>query len=201
MFRMSLRELLIGVALLAVAIVSLKYASDTWLAIVAAITMLIFFVELIVAVVDRGPRQAFAIGCALTITAYALVLNTGQRTSGSSGSISSQNVELDHMRGRIPTTRLLRYVHAAVEDGTYVNVFTGKELPNRDPAKDPNRGSGGFGGLGTAVSYREIPPREIFMPVGHCWWALILGYAGGHFANNVYGRRLRDEQKLPVDTS
>jgi len=202
MFRMSLRELLIGVALLAIAIVSLKYASDTGLVIVAAITMLVFFVALIVAVVDRGTRQAFAIGFALIMAAYGLVLMTGQRISGFSGNITSKNIEFDQWEGRLPTTRLLRYVHASIDKSQYVDAKTGKEIAHFSPpwAVTPQTRAGGTFG-GKTFSFIEIPSRDVFMPIGHCWWALILGYAGSHFAKYVYWRRLRDEQKLPADTS
>jgi hypothetical protein len=110
----------------------------------------------------------------------------------------------------LPTTRLLRYVHNAVQSSGYFDNRSGKEVPDYDPSNVPNAGEGGFrgsmvldpgGGFGLAVSFREIPPREVFMPIGHCWWALILGYAGGHFARFVYWRRCRDEQKLPAETS
>ncbi len=208
-FRMSLREILVLVAMVALAISSLKYAEDTWLALVAGVTMIAFFVVLIVAVVDRGPRQAFAIGFALTMFAYGLILMTGQRTIGSGGSVSSKNIEFHQWEGRLPTTHVLRYIHLGVNSSGYFDNTTGKELPDYDPAKDPNR-EGGFGGRRVqtpgggwfpAISYREIPPREKFMPIGHCWWAMILGYAGGHFARFVYWRRLRSERKLPAETS
>jgi len=202
MFRLSLREMLVLVAMVALAIGSLKYANDTWLALVAGVTMITFFVVLIMAVVDRGLQQAFAIGFALTMIAYGLILMTGQTTSGSSGNVRSRNIEFDQYGGRLPTTRLLGYVHAAVQTSGYFDNVTGKALPNYDPAKNPTRGGGGGGGgFGPVVSYREIPPREKFMPIGHCWWAMILGYAGGHFARFVYGRRLPEEQKLTARMS
>jgi hypothetical protein len=33
------------------------------------------------------------------------------------------------------------------------------------------------------------------MPTGHCWWALILGYAGGQFGRFVYARRVREGER------
>jgi hypothetical protein len=32
-----------------------------------------------------------------------------------------------------------------------------------------------------------------FLPIGHFWFALLLGYLGGHFARFVYLRRLKDQ--------
>jgi hypothetical protein len=177
MWRLSLRESLVLMTAVALAVASLKYASEAWLAIVLAVTMLAFFVALIVAVVDRGPRQAFTIGFALTMAGYWLVVLSGTKVVPNTGSM---NIEFDHIEGRLPTTRLLRYVHSAIGRGRYFNPFTGQELPNYDPATDPNRnvGGGGFATPATMVSYQEIPPREIFMPIGHCWWGLLLAYLG-----------------------
>jgi hypothetical protein len=195
MFRLSLRELMVIVACVALAIVSLKYASDGWLAVIAGVTMAALFVAIIVAAVDRGPRQAFAIGFALTMSVYwMIVLNGATSTSG----FPSRNLEFDQWAGKLPTTRLLRYVHRVLEHGGYYDSSTGKEISDYDPAKDLNRttGGGGFAGAsggGGRVSYRERPPREFFMPIGHCWWGLLLAYCGGHFARYVYGRRVMEQ--------
>ncbi len=194
MVRLSLRELLGMVACVALAIVSLRYASEGWLAIVAAVTMAAFFVSIIVAAVDRGPRQAFAIGFALTLGVYWPIVLKGAQSGGGNG-FPSKNLEFDQWEGKLPTTRLLRYVHMAVDHGGYYDFSTGKKIPDYDPAQDsnPNLGGGGFGGGTSRVSYREAPPREIFMPIGHCWWGLLLAYCGGHFARFVYGRRVKEQ--------
>jgi hypothetical protein len=199
LFRLSLREMLIFVALVALAIASLKYANDVFLALVAAVAMFALIVALIIAAVDRGPRQAFAIGVTLTMLAYGLILITGQRTSGSGGNVTSKNIEFDQWAGRLPTTRLLRYVHMAVQRNEWIDFRTGKVIPNYDPniAVNPNKGGGGFGGGGGrsgGAAFRETPPRQIFMPIGHCWWALILGYAGGQFGRYIYARRQREHE-------
>jgi hypothetical protein len=181
MFRLSLRELLTIVAFVAIGIASLKYANDFWLAVVAAVTMLSFFAVTIVAIVDGGPRQAFAIGFALTMLAYGLILLTGRTTLGFGGNSYSKNIEMDPYDGRLPTTRMLRYVHIAVTET--------QEAVVGSP----------FSGMAKQVV--EKPQREILMPIGHCWWALVLGYAGGRFARWVYGRRIREQQPLATERS
>jgi hypothetical protein len=206
---MSLRQLMMLVAAVAVAIVSLKYASDAWLAIVAAVAMLAFFAAVIVAAVDRGPRQAFAIGFALTVAVYALVVMNGEKEFPNG---RSRNIEFDQWDGKLPTTRLLRYMHIAVDHGGYYDRATGQEIPDYDPATDPNRNTagGGFGGgglggggfgAGPRVAFRELPPRESFMPVGHLWLGLLLGYLGGLFAVYVYSRRMREQKSLAAQSS
>lgn len=201
MFRISLREVLIVVALANVAIASLKYANEFWLLLVAAVTMIVLFVVLIVAAVDRGSAQAFAIGFALTMISYGFVLMTGQRTTGSGGSVYSKNIEMDQWEGHLPTTRILRYIHNGVGRGEWTDM-NGKVIPGYNPNKPviPNASGGGFF-PGVSAHHREIPPREIFMPIGHCWWALALGYAGGHFARFVYLRRLKKQNPSAAQSS
>lgn len=190
MFRVSLRELLLLVAAVAVAIVSLKYASETWVAIVAGLAMLAFFVAIIVAAVDRGRRQAFALGFALVVIAYGLIVLNMPVTYRVNNQPAG-TMELDQWEGRLPTTRLLRYVHVAVDDSEYVDDATGKVLSNYDATTDGPLRLGG-GGFGTpSVSFRERPPREHFMPIGHLWWAMLFGYVGGRFARFLYLRRTK----------
>jgi hypothetical protein len=177
--RISLRELLIGVALVALALVSLRNANyyTVWPAVATGVTMVALFVALIVAVVDRGPRQAFAMGFALTAVAYGLML------------LSVRTSNFDQFEGWLPTTRLLAYVHRAVDRGGYYDHQTGQLVPDYDPSKL-------LVGATVTASYREDPPREVFMPIGHCWWALILGYAGGWFARFVYSRRTQEQNPI-----
>ena len=190
MFRLSLRELLVFVALVACALASLRFASDGWLQIVVGITMLVFFAMLIRAAVDRGPRQVFALGFVLVMASYGIIIMQSPGTGG----VLNESREFDPWRGRLPTTRLLRYAKRAFDDSKWIDDITGQEIPDYDPssAVGPNIPLPGFGG----VHYREVPPREFFFPIGHCWWTLLLGYLGGRFAMFVYARRI-DPQAAP----
>jgi hypothetical protein len=200
-FRISLRELLVVVSLVALSVASLKFANDFWLAVVAGLAMIALFASLIIAAVDRGPRQAFAIGFALTMIAYGIILTTGQRTRGSGGSVNSENIEFDQWAGHLPTTRLLGYFHMAVERNEWRDM-NGKVVPGYAPNQGQGINAGGFGGsFAASVYFQEVPPREIFMPIGHCWWALLLGCVGGYSARFVYKRRIRDEQNRPAHVS
>jgi len=193
--RISLRELLICVALVALAIVSLKYANDLLLALVSVAAMIALFAGLIVAVVDRGPRQVFAIGFALVMISYGAFVLNGQRAPSGGG---SRNLEFDPYSGQLPTTRLLRFFYQAIVRVSFYDQQTGKHLPNYDPEKAQQDAASGIGsGGGINMSIREDPPREIFMPIGHCWWALVLGYAGGWFARYVYARRTKELSPIP----
>jgi hypothetical protein len=205
MFRMSLRGMLILVALFAIGIVSLVYANDFWVSVVTGIVIVALIAALIVAFVDRGFSQAFAVGFVLVGFVYALAVLSGY-SSLASGNITSdmRNLEFTY-GGRLPTTYSLRFLHQTVIHRTYTDL-SGNPLPNYDPAKDSKTasvggGGGGFSRGGFPARTHESPTREDFMPIGHCWWALLLGYVGGIFAMYVHRRRMRDEEKLPADVS
>lgn len=178
MFRISLRELFVLVACCALALVSLKYASETWVALVSALAMLAIFIAIVTALVDRGPRQAFAIGFAVIVITYGwTVLNTPLPYFGPN---APPTLEFDQWSGRLPTTRLLRYVHQAVDRSEWIDI-NGKVIANYNPQSPA--------AVAPGVSIKEIPPREQFMPIGHMWWALLFGYIGGRFAQFIYRRR------------
>jgi hypothetical protein len=256
----------IAMALVGIAIGSLRYTNEAWLAVVIGVTMALLFWALIVAAVDRGSRQAFALAMALTMIAYGIVLISGYRVSGTSGAVTSRNIEFDHWEGRLPTTRILRFVHQAVDrshwvqvpntlqtgdsdglvyslqltlnnrivpspniavDGDFggetfravqrfqsqaglpttgtvdattwqalgplIDAQTGKALPPFNSAATVAAPAAGIAVVGGG-SFQEDPPREIFMPIGHGWWAVLLGYFGGLFGLVVYRRRKRDAQ-------
>jgi hypothetical protein len=178
---MSLRELLLLVALAALAIASIRYATTTWRTAVYTITMVVFMAGAVVAVIDRGPRQAFAIGMVLTMIIYAISVRNG--VYGERGI----NRELDPDDGRLPTTRISSYFYRPVITYRWFNGDTGGELVNYDPQNPPT-------GLRSKVFRRDIksPSTEDFMQIAHSWWALLLGYLGGQFARFVYVRRTSD---------
>ena len=140
MFRVSLRHLFVLVTFIALAIVSLKYASPIWEATVLGLALIVFFVALIVALVDRGPRQAFAIGMAAVMFGYA--------------GLKFAETPPTPLHLGIPTSALLVYPYMY-----YPEAF---------------------------------PPAEHFFPTAAFWWALLVGYLGGHFARFVYHRRTKE---------
>lgn len=172
--------MLVIVALIAFALASFRYANDSWAVLILGFTMVAVFAAAIIAIVDRGARQGFAIGFTLIAAVYGLLLILGA-------------TEFDQYSGRWPTTRLLRPLHSAMDRSEWINTATGMVIQNFDPHNPtvPIVGGGGVIGAGGGAEWREIPPREAFMPIGHCWWALLLGFIGGHFARYVYLSRMR----------
>lgn len=187
-WRFSLRELLLLLGFVAVGCAALKYAGEAWVTALSAVVLLLFMLSAVSAVVDRGHRQALAIGFALCMGVYGIPF-------------SQENRELDPHAGRLPTTKLLKPLFTALVNGVYIDSSTGKIVPNYNPANTVySLGGGGFGGGGVAptgfpmgVYYLETPPREKFMAVGHLLWALLLGYIGARLAGWIYIRRQREK--------
>jgi hypothetical protein len=71
--RISLRELMIVVAVAAIGLAGLKFASTEMRTVIEALTGLLLFGLLVTAVVDRGSRQAFAAGFVLCTVLYLVV--------------------------------------------------------------------------------------------------------------------------------
>jgi hypothetical protein len=174
-FRISLRELLLLVALAALALASIRYAATTWRTAVYTVTMAVFMWGAVVAVVDRGPRQAFATGLVLIMMIYAVLVRNGVPPTG------ALNRELDPDDGRLPTTRISRFIYHPVRTVRWFDRTPGStrgELVNYDPNNPPP------GVLRARRSTDIDPPADLFMQIVHCWWTLLLGYIGGHFPNS-----------------
>jgi predicted PurR-regulated permease PerM len=194
-FRISLRGMLVLVAAIAMAIASLKYANATWRTIMIGVIMAVVFSALVVAVVDRGFSQAFAIGFTLVAIGYGfVVLNSSVKV------ISNQlNPELSFGFSRLPTTKLLRHLYTGLESGYWRDSQTGQRLPNFDPRKQ-SQWVKVVGGQAVPIDeFVEVPSQEYFIAIGQMWWSMLLGCIGGFFAAFIYRRRMRNEEKLPVE--
>jgi hypothetical protein len=172
--------------------VSLAYASLWWRLGVVSLVLVLFTLTAIEAFVDRGARQAFAIGMLVTLSVYASLIAYGRRDTdrGSEGDFS--------LYGQLPTSRLLRLVHQGIATHRYVNARTGEELPDFDPETDrAAQGGRRYSSPGGIVAQRvDTPPPDEFMKIGHSWWALVFGYIGGRFGRFVYLRRMKEHTSL-----
>jgi len=207
-FRITLRELFLLVTAAALAVASLRGASDGWLMAILSTAMLGLFCATVVAVADRGPRQTFAIAFVVISVGYGILVISLPRTSVA-GSPDSDAAEFDVFACRLPTTRLLRYVFWRSRADVWIDTGTGKVIPGFDPNKPiiPVKGTDPMIGVdkqGKAIfpakSYAEsveVPPRSNFMLLGHIWWATLFGYIGGHCARFVTIGRTG--KRRPVD--
>jgi len=167
MLRISLRQVLILVAAIAMTIVSLKYASPWWQSVVTLIGLLTFFAAMIVGIFDRGPRQTFAIGMVLVMFGYGVLIMNGRRSFSATGGTASYE-EL-HGNGYLPTTDILHEL--------YRLIFGPEEAR-----------------LGRA---QNAPSESTFVQTGYAWWALLLGYLGGSLAQEVDRSRKKREAGVP----
>ena len=178
MTRLSLRTLFLLMAICAVSIASFRHASDGWRTAVVSLAAIEFCVATIMAIVDRGRRRAAAIGCVLFMAAYGLAL----LLSAPLGSTIAENREFNPSTGRLPTSVLLRELYVRVAQVGWVDVRTGKPAKERGSAASVNSGDS------TTTTAGEIPDREVFMVMGHSWWALLLGILGGSVGRWAYAR-------------
>ncbi len=172
---MTLCGLFVLVAILAVCCAALKFGG-VWASVFFGIALLIVLGIAIVAFVDRGSRQAYAIGFTLAAFSYAatvLVTHTGFGGG-----------ELDPYSCNLPTTKLLAPAYTLIVQQTWIDSRTGKEVPNYVPPK-----SGGGGMFPTFVNLHEFPDRRAFMAVGHVLWTLVVGCMGGYFGRLTFARR------------
>ena len=178
---------MILVAAVALAVVSLKYASDVWQGFIGLAAMLALLYVIAVSIFDRGPGQAFAIGFAVAVIAYGLVVANGERFPN-----SKQNVELMVSEGRLPTSVLLRSAYQLVTRLVYVDAINGQTM-NEEDAQRLLTAASQPGSPTPSIRQEFRPPEEFFMQIGHYWWALLLGYVVGQFARFGHQRRPKDK--------
>jgi hypothetical protein len=159
--RVSLRELLLLLGFIALACAALKYANDWWETAISAVALLLLMVSVVVALVDRGRRQAVAIGFAAFMGLYGLM-----------GWIR---------QGDLPTGMPLSFVYRWVVNETWIDLTTGQVVPNYAPTAASN--------FGAAVGLSQTPDRGTYMEIGHLLWGLLLGYVGSRLAAWVFSRR------------
>jgi len=211
-FRVSLREFLLLFAAFAVGFTALKYANEWCLVGLSAVSMLALMAAAVTALLDRGPRQIFALGFATWMLMYGGVLLAQRRTEAIGDGSHTVNPEMYAERSAsLPTTIPLQALYTRINQIWLVDPDTGtrfrlEELPQGTSVRDASLPDDLIARMGTApLNSSATPPRRVirsevtpdarqFMQVGHLLWALLLGYIGGHFAKFVYVRRMREQK-------
>jgi hypothetical protein len=190
--RFSIRDLLLVVTLLAVGCAALKFAGGLWWSILAAASLAAFMAAVIVAFVGHGDQRAFAIGYATCAIIYGSLVYL------------SQAKELEPYANaydvRLPTTAALQPIFRLVNRGRYVDLLTGKEIPNYVPPQSSGgflaSSGGGFGGGGMSTpTYIDSISRQHFMLIGHLLWSVAISAIGGRFARFIYLGKREQQQK------
>jgi hypothetical protein len=175
--RFSLREVLLVLAFVALGCAALKYAGGLWLSVLSAGVLLLFMGAAVVAAVDRGHRQAKALGFALCMAIYGILFWSAPATS------PNQNPELDPHAGSLPTSKALAPLFSAIVKRSYHDLTTGQEVA---PPAPPHFVFSGY--------VQETPDRGQFMATGHLLWTVLLGYFGSRLGLWAYTRRLRSQE-------
>lgn len=174
--KFSSRELFGFAAYVALTLASMRVGG-----VLAAFTLIVIasvaVALLIVALIDRAGRRAFAIGFLVPLLSYAAVHSfTGHDELDPFGNFA------------LPTTRSFQPLHGAFVSSTWIDFTTGKELPDYDPTADPSRHSGG-GGLMPAngmVTTRETPDRATFTLLAHSLIAVLIAMIGARFGVYIH---------------
>lgn len=205
LWRLSILELLLLVGFAAVACASLLNASVLWVSIILSITCLCTLLLAILAICERGVRQAAALSSLAALFLYGLLWTFEPPMNEITDRISAQGpdggVEYKHY---LPSTHLLNAAWDRV-NGTYaINILTG-EVGERLSDDVVTFESGYMGpnlppGWNFNNTVRRAWPRpEHFVGIGHCLFAMALAYISGKLAAFIYLRRLVREQSAPTD--
>src|SRR5262245_30643255 len=151
------------VAAIALAIVSLRYASLLWQGLIGILATLVIMVLLMAAIFDRGPRQAFAIGFCIVALGYGLLLLEFGGYSGQESIFDSQ----------WPTTLVLVEARQLFDHTVYVDAVTGAPVPA--DAKVEMAADGSNRVQGRPISLVEQPTPERFVTTGQFWCAMLFG--------------------------
>jgi len=170
MTRLTIRELLLITAFLATSCAALKYAGNTWWAALFLASFLAVISAGVIAIAERGRRQAAAAGFVFCFCAYAIAIWS------------------DAGRDRLPTTLLLRQLYPLFATSKWLDMRTNEVVPDYDP-QTPSKY--------VTIAYEQS--EYTFHDIGHLLFALAFGYCGARFASWIYLRRETRERKSATD--
>jgi hypothetical protein len=183
----SLREFLCLFTAFCIGCAALKYANDWWAAALQSIVVASAIIATIVAVLDRGARQASAAGFIVALLIYAAAVIAEEKG--------------DPANGRLVTSELTSRLYGLFEETVYFDVkldiqdrveLRREQLP---PGSRILRPGQGYDPATTSVGQLFVdvrrPQQSYFDGVAHSIWALLIGYMANKFAKCVYVRRVR----------
>jgi hypothetical protein len=196
----SLRTLLIATAIVPVAIFAIAKSTPLYVSAAVTVAAVAWIVVAIIAWIDTGSRQAWARGMILAATAYGLL-------------VVSMGTELELQGSRLATSGVLYYAHNLTASDDIQPQLLTFTLMSADGSPGGSASVGSFadvpisantdsGFSGTAQLFRNLlinsnqsPTRRDFGVIGHIYWGMLLGLAGGWFAVWIERRKASHEAK------
>jgi hypothetical protein len=208
-FRFSIRQLLLGTALVAVGCVALRSASPMWVAALLGLTLLLLVAAVPLAIFRQGTNRAWWFGFALFGWLYMLLL-------AYSWSLDPNTTHYNPLRpSSLVTSRLSNLGYdriyggamAQVPQTTYQQVLTTKAYPsaftaNVGVATDPYFSTGSnpiavsyavpvttYQTVALTASMPTGPALDDFVNIAHAFWAVLIAVCGGWFTCWLYATR------------
>jgi len=174
MLRFSIRQLLIGTALLAVAFVALLNASAWWASAMASSALLTFSASIVLAIYRDGQRRAFWIGFSVLGWVYLALL--------AASSALANYVDYPLGRNLLISEQIMGPIYNLAAHGypfipPNLDPFA---VPERDPFTPPPSSTPTRQII--APLWRQPPELRDFFNVGHALWSIGLAAGGGWFA-------------------
>lgn len=230
-FRFSIRQLLLGTALVAAACVALRSASPDWVAALLGLTLLVLVAAIALAIFRQAGQRAFWLGFAMFGWAYLLLLayswSLDPNTSHANplrpySLVTTQLSQSGYNRIYSRPDSVNYYVTPSDISFAYpVTNVTGTMSSGPNTVTMNSNGglakSGDFsfyvgtGGTNTlttiasgpSASVPTGPSQDDFINVAHALWAILIALCGGYFTCWLYATRIAvdNRDRGPVTNS
>jgi hypothetical protein len=199
--RYSIRQLILGMALVGLACVALRNAGPVWVAVLLGGVLILLGAAIPLALFREGQQRAFWFGFGLFGWLYLLVLAYSwslDPNTAAGNPLRPQSLITCHL-----TTLGYHKLYPAAETGQYtaygmpgmpggvnnVNGTIGWPQGGTTVGPDGTSNSFSFYFGSTATSVPRGPTRENFINVAHAFWAIAISVCGGWFSCWVFATR------------
>jgi hypothetical protein len=219
LWRFTLRQFFIGIALIALSCVALRGASSWWVSAMLGLTLFVLTTSLLLVAYRRGAERAYWAGFAIFGWVYVLMLILGWTMVGgplrTSGLFTDKlsRVSYDWLYAQATTPAMTGSSSGSYGYGGYGSVggssdssgmasgmeggdmsgegAYGSSMPGVAGSPGAPPGYGGPIGQPPPPAYKP-PSKDHFTNVAHGVWALLLAACGGWLARLIYVTQPRD---------